>query len=77
MSLRPFVLVVAPGDDIYRGYCLRQVADAYDVAVIATGPITWEGPHVVDHEIVSDIEDEVASSLLVRRLPSAARSRAC
>ncbi|MEU9373779.1 ATP-grasp domain-containing protein [Streptomyces sp. NPDC048255] len=58
MSLRPLVLVVAPGDDIYRGYCLRQVADAYDVAVITTGPLTWEQPHVVDHEIVEDFEDE-------------------
>ncbi|MEU9939095.1 ATP-grasp domain-containing protein [Streptomyces lavendulae] len=58
MSLRPLVLVVAPGDDIYRGYCLRQVADAYDVALITTGPLTWEAPLVVDHEIVSDIEDE-------------------
>ncbi|WP_328967577.1 ATP-grasp domain-containing protein [Streptomyces sp. NBC_00239] len=75
MSLRPFVLVVAPGDDIYRGYCLRQVADAYDVAVITTGPITWEGPHVVDHEIVSDIEDEAglfaAGEALAERRPIA------
>ncbi|MFF3860067.1 acetyl-CoA carboxylase biotin carboxylase subunit family protein [Streptomyces sp. NPDC002209] len=60
MSHRPLVLVVAPGDDIYRGYCLRQVADAYDVAAITTGSLTWESPHVVDHEIVGDFDDEAA-----------------
>ncbi|MEU8543213.1 ATP-grasp domain-containing protein [Streptomyces sp. NPDC048717] len=57
MSVRPLVLVVAPGDEEYRGYCLEQVADAYDVAVITTGPLTWETPYVVDHETVSDFGD--------------------
>ncbi|MGW7303992.1 ATP-grasp domain-containing protein [Streptomyces sp. NPDC054835] len=57
MSQRPLVLIVAPGDDVYRGYCLRQVADAYDVAVLTTGPLTWEKPYVVDHETVSDFDN--------------------
>ncbi|MFF7438965.1 ATP-grasp domain-containing protein [Streptomyces sp. NPDC008122] len=57
MSQRPLVLVVAPGDAVYRGYCLRQVANAYDVAVLTTGPLTWEKPYVVDHETVSDFDD--------------------
>ncbi|MFI6415663.1 hypothetical protein [Streptomyces sp. NPDC050585] len=26
MSARPLALVVAPGDETYRGYCLEQVA---------------------------------------------------
>ncbi|MFJ4741212.1 acetyl-CoA carboxylase biotin carboxylase subunit family protein [Streptomyces sp. NPDC088775] len=57
MSLRPLVLIVAPGDDVYRGYCLRQVADAYDVAVITTGPLNWEQPYVVAHEVVNDFDN--------------------
>ncbi|WP_043224612.1 ATP-grasp domain-containing protein [Streptomyces sp. NRRL F-5193] len=57
MSQRPLVLVVAPGDDVYRGYCLRQVADAYDVAVLTTGPLTWEKQYVVDHETVPAFDD--------------------
>ncbi|MFD5765383.1 acetyl-CoA carboxylase biotin carboxylase subunit family protein [Streptomyces sp. NPDC127049] len=48
---RPTVLVVAPGDEVYRGYCLKQVAAAYDVAVITPQPLTWEAGHVVDHEL--------------------------
>ncbi|MCX5303130.1 ATP-grasp domain-containing protein [Streptomyces sp. NBC_00160] len=47
---RPVLLVVAPGDSVYRGYCLEQVAAVYDVVVITPVPITWEEPHVVDHE---------------------------
>ncbi|MFG3037151.1 acetyl-CoA carboxylase biotin carboxylase subunit family protein [Streptomyces sp. NPDC048330] len=48
---RPTVLVVAPGDEVYRGYCLGQVAAAYDIAVITPQPLTWEAKHVVDHEV--------------------------
>ncbi|MFI7356133.1 ATP-grasp domain-containing protein [Streptomyces avidinii] len=47
----PVLLVVAPGDSVYRGYCLEQVASAYDIVVITPGPITWEEPHVIDHEV--------------------------
>ncbi|WP_432112693.1 ATP-grasp domain-containing protein [Streptomyces sp. S1] len=72
LSLRPLVLVVAPGDEVYRGYCLRQVADAYDVAVLTTGPLTWEQPYVVDHEVVEDFDDvdgllAAAGSIAARR----------
>ncbi|MFG2996607.1 acetyl-CoA carboxylase biotin carboxylase subunit family protein [Streptomyces sp. NPDC048340] len=42
---------MAPGDAGYRGYCLEQVATAYNVVVITPGPLTWEKPHVVDHEV--------------------------
>ncbi|MEW1699069.1 acetyl-CoA carboxylase biotin carboxylase subunit family protein [Streptomyces sp. NPDC093249] len=48
---RPTVLIVAPGDEVYRGYCLKQVAAAYDVAVITPKLLTWEAGHVVDHEV--------------------------
>lgn len=58
-STRPIVLVVAPGDQAYRGYALHQVAAAYDVVAITPGPLTWEQPLVVDHEI-ADPHDEQA-----------------
>ncbi|WP_318209499.1 MULTISPECIES: ATP-grasp domain-containing protein [unclassified Streptomyces] len=48
---RPTVLIVAPGDQVYRGYCLEQVAAAYNVVAITPQPLTWETPHVVDHEV--------------------------
>lgn len=75
MSQRPLVLVVAPGDDVYRGYCLEQVADAYDVAVLTTGPLTWEKPYTVDHETVADFDDVggliAAADAIVARRPVA------
>ncbi|MGW6388895.1 ATP-grasp domain-containing protein [Streptomyces sp. NPDC055103] len=45
------VLIVAPGDEVYRGYCLEQVAAAYDVVAINPQSLTWEAEHVVDHEV--------------------------
>ncbi|WP_328486011.1 ATP-grasp domain-containing protein [Streptomyces zaomyceticus] len=48
---RPTVLIVAPGDEVYRGYCLKQVAADYDVVAITAQPLTWEADHVVDHEV--------------------------
>ncbi|WP_282697802.1 ATP-grasp domain-containing protein [Streptomyces sp. CC208A] len=48
---RPTVLIVAPGDQVYRGYCLEQVAAAYDVVAITPHTLTWEAEHVVDHEV--------------------------
>lgn len=50
-TARPTVLIVAPGDEVYRGYCLEQVAATYDVAVITQQSVTWEAGHVVDHEL--------------------------
>ncbi|MCF3178737.1 ATP-grasp domain-containing protein [Streptomyces polychromogenes] len=47
---RPVVLVVAPNDELYRGYCLASVGAAYDTVVITPTPLTWEHPHVIDHE---------------------------
>ncbi|MEU8522371.1 ATP-grasp domain-containing protein [Streptomyces sp. NPDC048577] len=48
---RPTVLIVAPGDEVYRGYCLEQVAAAYDVIAVTPQPPTWEAEHLVDHEV--------------------------
>lgn len=52
MSARPVVLVVAPGDENYRGYCLEQVADAYDVVLLTGTEPAWEKPHITDHAVV-------------------------
>lgn len=49
LSARPVVLVVAPGDESYRGYCLEQVADAYDVVLLTGAEPSWEKPHITDH----------------------------
>ncbi|MCX5395609.1 acetyl-CoA carboxylase biotin carboxylase subunit family protein [Streptomyces sp. NBC_00102] len=59
MSARPLVLVVSPGDEIYRGYCLEQVADAYDVVLLTGTEPSWEKPFIVDHTVV-DLSDPVA-----------------
>ncbi|WP_129287524.1 ATP-grasp domain-containing protein [Streptomyces sp. GZWMJZ-114] len=52
MSARPAVLVVAPGDQTYRGYCLEQAAAAYDILLLTDTAPTWEKPFIVDHAIV-------------------------
>ncbi|MER7728556.1 ATP-grasp domain-containing protein [Streptomyces sp. NPDC096323] len=52
MSARPLVLVVSPGDETYRGYCLEQVAAAYDVVLLTGTEPSWEEPFIVDHAVV-------------------------
>jgi biotin carboxylase len=60
LSSRPTILVVTLGDFRYRGFCLQQVAAAYDVVVIDSVPPTAEhAPHVTDVEI-ADPHDERA-----------------
>ncbi|MFG2924255.1 ATP-grasp domain-containing protein [Streptomyces sp. NPDC048305] len=59
MSARPLVLVVSPGDETYRGYCLEQVAAAYDVVLLTGAEPSWEKPFIVDHE-VADLTDPAA-----------------
>ncbi|MET9956440.1 ATP-grasp domain-containing protein [Streptomyces sp. NPDC006339] len=53
MPARPLVLVVSPGDEIYRGYCLEQVAAAYDVVLLTGTEPSWEKPYIVDHAVVA------------------------
>ncbi|MEU3028058.1 ATP-grasp domain-containing protein [Streptomyces incarnatus] len=59
MSARPLVLVVSPGDETYRGYCLEQVAAAYDVVLLTGTEPSWEKPFIVDHT-VADLSDPAA-----------------
>ncbi|MCA1221971.1 ATP-grasp domain-containing protein [Streptomyces sp. 8L] len=55
----PRVLVVSAGDAIYRGYCLEQVAAAYDVVLLTGTEPSWEKPYIVDHA-VADLSDNTA-----------------
>lgn len=57
MSARPVVLVVSPGDETYRSYCLEQVAAAYDVVLLTGTETSWERPYIVDHVVV-DLHDD-------------------
>ncbi|WP_242535801.1 ATP-grasp domain-containing protein [Streptomyces albidoflavus] len=59
MSARPVVLVVSPGDETYRGYCLEQVAAAYDIVLLIGNEPSWEKPFIVDHT-VADLSDPAA-----------------
>ncbi|MFF3976577.1 acetyl-CoA carboxylase biotin carboxylase subunit family protein [Streptomyces sp. NPDC001828] len=59
MPARPLVLVVSPGDETYRGYCLEQVATAYDVVLLTGAEPTWEKPLIIDHAVV-DLSDPTA-----------------
>ncbi|MFJ8954963.1 ATP-grasp domain-containing protein [Streptomyces sp. NPDC102381] len=59
MSARPLILVVSPGDETYRGYCLEQVAVAYDVVLLTGVEPSWEKPFIVDHAVV-DLSDPAA-----------------
>ncbi|MET7684365.1 ATP-grasp domain-containing protein [Streptomyces sp. NPDC005423] len=59
MSARPLVLLVSPGDETYRGYCLEQVAAAYDVVLLTGAEPSWEKPFIVDHAVV-DLTDPAA-----------------
>ncbi|MEU7033630.1 ATP-grasp domain-containing protein [Streptomyces sp. NPDC046237] len=56
MPARPLILVVSPGDEIYRGYCLEQVAASYDVVLLTGAAPSWEKPYIVDHAVV-DLND--------------------
>ncbi|MFF6772757.1 acetyl-CoA carboxylase biotin carboxylase subunit family protein [Streptomyces sp. NPDC012637] len=56
MSARPRLLVVSPGDETYRGYCLEQVAASYDVVLLTGTEPTWEKPYIVDHA-VADLDN--------------------
>lgn len=48
-----------PGDFSYRGFCLQQVAAAYDVVVIDSVPPTPEYvPHVADFEIADPYDEQ-------------------
>ncbi|MFI0776210.1 ATP-grasp domain-containing protein [Streptomyces sp. NPDC021212] len=53
------MLVVSPGDETYRGYCLEQVAAAYDVVLLTGAEPSWEAPFIVDHAVV-DLNDTAA-----------------
>jgi biotin carboxylase len=53
------VLVVSPGDETDRGYCLEQVAAAYDVVLLTGTEPSWEKPFIVDHAVV-DLTDFAA-----------------
>ncbi|GAA3196361.1 MULTISPECIES: ATP-grasp domain-containing protein [Streptomyces] len=70
MPPRPLVLVVSPGNQALRGYCLKQVAAAYDVVLLTGTEPTWEVPHIVDHA-VADLHD--AATLLAAGRALAAR----
>ncbi|WP_204357864.1 MULTISPECIES: ATP-grasp domain-containing protein [unclassified Streptomyces] len=72
---RPVVLVVAPNDELYRGYCLRSVAAAYDTVVITPAPLTWEKPLVVDYEVTDPYDIQAllaAGEALAARRPISA-----
>lgn len=72
---RPVVLVVAPNDELYRGYCLEAVAEAYDTVVITPAALTWEKDLVVDHEVADPYDIEAllaAGEALAARQPIAA-----
>ncbi|WP_433549154.1 ATP-grasp domain-containing protein [Streptomyces sp. CA-294286] len=70
MSFRPVLLVVEPTDALYRGHCLESVAAAYDVVVVTPGPLSWETPHVIDHEAADPYDKQAllkAGDALARR----------
>uniref|UniRef100_A0AAU2JXJ6 ATP-grasp domain-containing protein n=1 Tax=Streptomyces sp. NBC_00049 TaxID=2903617 RepID=A0AAU2JXJ6_9ACTN len=72
---RPVVLVVAPNDELYRGYCLESVAAAYDTVVITPATLTWEKALVVDHEVADPYDIEAllaAGEALAARQPVSA-----
>ncbi|MYQ46826.1 ATP-grasp domain-containing protein [Streptomyces sp. SID4985] len=50
------MLVVSAGDETLRGYCLEQVATAYDVVLLTSTEPAWEKPYIVDHA-VADLHD--------------------
>jgi biotin carboxylase len=57
MSSRPTVLLTTLGDVRYRGFCLQQVAAAYDVVCIdSAAPTPEQQPYVADFEI-ADVYD--------------------
>ncbi|WP_274036575.1 ATP-grasp domain-containing protein [Streptomyces sp. MMBL 11-1] len=67
VAVTPTVIIVNPGGELYRRYCLELAASAYPVAVITPGPLTWEAPYVVDHE-VADVNNPAALREAARAL---------
>lgn len=73
-STRPLLIVVGGSDELYRGYCVEQVAAAYPIALIDTAPPTWLQHLIVDHEVADTHSPEavVAAGLaLAERHPIA------
>ncbi|MFI1369886.1 acetyl-CoA carboxylase biotin carboxylase subunit family protein [Streptomyces griseochromogenes] len=58
-STRPLLIVVGGTDPVYRGYCVKQAAAAYPIALIDSKPPSWQQHLVVDHE-VADTHDPAA-----------------
>lgn len=50
------VLVVSSGDEVYRRYCLEQVAAAYRIVLVSGARPTWQNELVADWEI-ADMSD--------------------
>ncbi|MCZ4124194.1 ATP-grasp domain-containing protein [Streptomyces sp. H39-S7] len=61
------MLVVSPGDETFRSYCLEQVATAYDVVLLTGTEPSWEKPFIVDHA-VTDLHDTTALRAAGREL---------
>ncbi|MGW3067639.1 ATP-grasp domain-containing protein [Streptomyces sp. NPDC001130] len=73
-STRPLLIVVGGTDRVYRGYCVKQAAAAYPIALIDTKPPSWQQHLVVDHEVADTYDPEavVAAGLaLATRHPIA------
>ncbi|MFD8847643.1 ATP-grasp domain-containing protein [Streptomyces sp. NPDC059604] len=47
---------MSPGDEVYRRYCLEQVAEAYRVVIVTDAQPTWHLPLVADWE-AADLSD--------------------
>jgi len=68
--MKPLVLLVGTGSQIYREYLLRQVSVEFDVVLFSERDMTWEAPHVVSHMKVDTTDVEAMSAHAERHGPN-------
>lgn len=68
--MRPVLLILASGQAEYRQYMLKWISRRYDIVLLATKPVSWEQPFIVEHAVTETGEHQAlltAASGLARR----------
>jgi biotin carboxylase len=50
---RPKLLLLASGDEEYRGYMLKRLAESYTISLLSPDPLTWERSHIADYALIA------------------------
>lgn len=65
--MAPCLMVFGSGQVEYREFMLQRMARRYDILLLTTGPITWEGPYIRERVPIVPDDDE-ATRLIAAEL---------